>query len=554
MRGASLPFVGALGAHLLGRKPMPPASWSLGLIGLGLFGVLQGPPSVAAAGSEAPTNRALAEPRQVEVTGGLRLLMAPPDDSGALAACVGYVVGIAVNDPAKRAGAIADLELRRENMARAYQERLGEPAQASRILDILNGDVAILCVSASNGTWEAMLSVAVEAIRPVTLTSSKWSSLVEQWRNHQGAAALVGDDPLQRQLQALTWLGSFDATVSIRSSIEPSSLIHFDDVARAGPAKPQRFVVGVSGQYQPRSVEQWIRANQLIREQTQSHARRPVLLSVQATPSVRQNPRFVHERVPHPQGHAWLFSWPISHLDAGRAASFDAVAQLIERRLNRTSKLGKESSISCELRKGRGFGSLVIELRSRTLVDLDTIDKWVFSTVEQLRTTSNEKNDLAQVAEWMSNQDDAASHPPLERAWTMTQEALLQKGTPGTPRLALTSEADVARLVDHDLNRRSVAEIFAEAQDPVVSPTHGRTSNSRNKKPANASRPQGNHIPLNHRGGRIYVIQNGESLQTIARKFHVTIGEIIRENGLHHPDQIRPGARIVIPQPATTAK
>ncbi len=544
MRGASLPLVGALGAHLLRVQPMPPASWSLGLVGLGLLGALQGQSSAAAAGSEAPIIPAFAEPRQVELTGGIRLLLAPPDDSGTVAVCLGTVVGIAVNDPGKRASAVADLELRRENLVKSYREHFGEKGKSSRTLYVLNGDIAILCVSAAYDAWETAFAVALETIRPVTVTTSKWSSLVEQWRNHEGLAALVANDPLQQQLQALTWLGVPEATESIQNSIEQSSSIHADDVARASPPKSQRFVVTVAGQYTPRLVEPWLRANSLIRERVRSQKGRAPAPPALGSPQLRQNPRFAHERVPHSEGNRWLFSWPIFHLDEAHAASLDIVARLIERRLNRTSTLGKEGFVSCELRQGRGLGSLVIELRSPVLVDLDKIDKWVFSTIEQLRINPNNNDDLAQSIERV--QKPEVPYPAIVRASATTQRSFLLKSAPTTPRPATLRllGSDISRLVERDLNRRNVAEIFGEAQAPSP-PAH---ANGRN-----VVRPQGKRT-ANSRGGRLYVVQSGESLQNIAHKFHVTITEIIRENGLRHPDQIRPGSRIVIPSPAATAK
>jgi len=96
-----------------------------------------------------------------------------------------------------------------------------------------------------------------------------------------------------------------------------------------------------------------------------------------------------------------------------------------------------------------------------------------------------------------------------------------------------------------------VAEIFGEAA-PAASQAKGR-STARTRERASAGQPRSDRKPTNLRGGRIYVIQNGESLQMIAHKFHVTIADLIRANGLRHPDQIRPGARIVVPAASSSA-
>jgi LysM repeat protein len=47
---------------------------------------------------------------------------------------------------------------------------------------------------------------------------------------------------------------------------------------------------------------------------------------------------------------------------------------------------------------------------------------------------------------------------------------------------------------------------------------------------------------------RTYTVRNGETLLMIARRYRVTVPDLIRANGLHRPDQILPGTKILIPE------
>ncbi len=212
------------------RRPMLLTSWSLGLVGLGLLGALPGALSSGTGGFGIPATSAMSEPRLVELSGGSRLLLARPDNSGQVAVCLGYVVGVATNDRVKRATAIAELEIRRERLDRAYRERFGDESSGSRRLDVVSGDVASLCASASNAKWQAVISLALEAMRPVTLNAQSWSNLVEKWRSRDGLAAMLDEDPLPRQLQTLTWLGVPEATAFIPSALEQSLSVKAEDL------------------------------------------------------------------------------------------------------------------------------------------------------------------------------------------------------------------------------------------------------------------------------------------------------------------------------------
>jgi LysM repeat protein len=50
--------------------------------------------------------------------------------------------------------------------------------------------------------------------------------------------------------------------------------------------------------------------------------------------------------------------------------------------------------------------------------------------------------------------------------------------------------------------------------------------------------------------GPVYIVQKGDTLSAIARRFNVTVDAIVVANGLTNPNLIHPGQRLVIPQPS----
>jgi LysM repeat protein len=46
-----------------------------------------------------------------------------------------------------------------------------------------------------------------------------------------------------------------------------------------------------------------------------------------------------------------------------------------------------------------------------------------------------------------------------------------------------------------------------------------------------------------------YIIQKGDRLSDIAKKFHLTVAEIAQANGISDPDKINYGQKLIIPKP-----
>ncbi|MBM7581883.1 LysM repeat protein [Caldicoprobacter guelmensis] len=52
-------------------------------------------------------------------------------------------------------------------------------------------------------------------------------------------------------------------------------------------------------------------------------------------------------------------------------------------------------------------------------------------------------------------------------------------------------------------------------------------------------------------GGKVYIVQPGDTLYSIAEKFNVPLDALIRLNNIPRPDLIYPGQRLLIPAPTS---
>ncbi len=322
-------------------------------------------------------------------------------------------------------------------------------------------------------------------------------------------------------------------------------------------AKLHKVVVTVVGQYAPPTVEAFIRANAVIREQTRGPQGRSPGLTAAVARQLHLFPRFARVRSSSLEDTVWFFSWPISQLDEAHARVLELIAQLLERRLNRPSGSGSDGVAQCELRVGRGFGSFVVEIRATSPLEIDAVEKRVFTAIDQLRDTVIDTVELQQASEQVNGAGNEFTQSALDRAWSATQRAFFSQTAQAVTKSAHvpTTERNIAQLIQRDLPRNNVAEILAEAAAPRKSlksslkgpnlAATSRRAKSRNHAPAVHNR--GNPSGVARRNGRIYSVQKGESLQMIAHRYHVTIADIIHANGLMHPDQLRPGTEIVIP-------
>jgi len=537
------------------------STWSLGLVGLGLIAAQQGAPSSGTGGSETPAKAALAtDSRLDELPGGMRLLWATPDDSGQFAACVGLVVGVATTDRLKREASLVELELRRENLAKAYREKFGTEPGVSRLLDVLSGDIASLCVSVPKSEWEPALSIVLQALRPVIVTPQKCKDIRDNWRNHEGLGALLNEDPVQGQLQELTWLGFPQAAISIPRAIEQSLFLPDSSLLQTTSSKPSRVALTIAGDYSQQAAEKYVKEHTLVRDQLRGQkGHSPWLTEIVARPSHLFS-RFARVRSVARKVPVVLFSWPVSQLDDTHVFGLNTLATLLERRLNHGSGSSADGIANCRLIVRRGFGSFVIEIPTAPMIEIDIPEKRVFLAIDQLRTSSIDAVELRQVIELVTSPDMESTQSAIERAWRSAQRAYNFAGPRWASHAQIwgANELNLRRLVETDLPRNNLAEMYVEAAAPRQLPVSRHVKNqsagsSRLKSPNPVATGRNGRPPMNRQGGRIYSVQKGESLQMIAHKYHVTTAEIIHANGIQHPDQIRPGTVIVIPVSSPSA-
>jgi hypothetical protein len=528
------------------------AVWSMKLVGLGVLLALQASPSNVTGKAATSPEQAEAGNSQVDLAGNFGLVLGSPDASGKVAVCLGASVGVSGTDPYRRAAAVAEMELRREFVSKAFHERFGNSSSRARSLDIVNADRAAICVSAPTASVNDAVSVVLEALRPTSLTAERWSEVVQRWRNHEGLATTTNDNPLQRQLQSLIWLGTPEATVSITQTIEQSLGLHGERVARSAPTRLQKPVLVMTGEYSRVDVERYIRLNPLVREFTRVQGRTQP--PQQAIPEPKaKSPRFTRERMASLDGHLWLFGWPISHLDAAHVSGVEVLARLLERYLTEQTPLGKAGLVNCLIQSQHRYASLVVEVRSKSL-GIEAVEKWVWSGVEQLKNGQFNRAEIKEAIERAKAQVNPNVAEPLDRAWSIAARSFFPMEAASQRDMWSLSQPELSRIARQDLDHRQVSEIFGEALPPrpkAIAFSRGTSPTNRTKR---SQTKVATPIRSNRGPGRIYTVQHGESLQMIAHRFHVTVPEIIRENRLSHPDQVSPGTKIFVPQPPSSVR
>jgi hypothetical protein len=426
------------------------------------------------------------------------------------------------------------------------------------MLDVLGGDVASLCVSVSKSDWESAISIVLQALRPVVVTPQKFADLRERWRNHEGLGAVLIEDPLQGQLQELAWLGFPEAAASIPRALEQTMFLNGPNLIQTTPGKPSRVVLTIAGDYSPQFAEKFVRTHAIIRDQSRGPKSHVSWLTEIATRPSHQFRRFSRVRSPARRAPAGFFSWPISQLDVPHAHGLKVLANLLERRLNRTGGPDSTAVANCRLIVGRGFGTFVIELKPTSATEIDAMEKSVLSAIDQLRTSTLDASELQSASENETGSGIGSAQSGLERAWTATQRTYYFGGR---AQPTVTNDVNLRRLIEHDLPPENLAEMYIEAAPPrqTSAPSRNAKNQSAGSQKArfrnqpSAGHARGGQPPMNRRGGRIYTVQKGESLQMIAHKHHTTIAEIIHANGIQHPDQIQPGTAIVIPVSSSSA-
>lgn len=95
---------------------------------------------------------------------------------------------------------------------------------------------------------------------------------------------------------------------------------------------------------------------------------------------------------------------------------------------------------------------------------------------------------------------------------------------------------------------RETATAYAPTPERMEAPFDAVIAGSQDRRPRPAAprmRPQRDTLATP--AGEGYVIREGDSLSRIARNYGVSVGDLVRANGIRNPDLIRVGDRLVIP-------
>ena len=112
---------------------------------------------------------------------------------------------------------------------------------------------------------------------------------------------------------------------------------------------------------------------------------------------------------------------------------------------------------------------------------------------------------------------------------------------PGRPVVHIVRRGEYLKLI---------ADKYGVSPEAIIRANHLRNPNviypgQKLIIPAPGSTPPASSAPIAPR--RIHIVQRGETLQSIALKYGVTVNELVAANGITNPNVIYPGQRLVIP-------
>ena len=515
---------------------------SLWLFGMCLAGIVRADPAPQAESGQPPPI-AFRVSHKSGVPGALRMSFAESEEAARVGFCLGLVVQISTSDWTQLANAAADLETRREHLQALVRDHAAPGLSQWLALDEIQGDTALLCSSVPANAFNEGLRAMLEVLRPETITYETLKQVDERWQKHEGLARFGGVDSVHQQAYSLAWLGTLDARYSITNVV--------DGLASRGPglwrpatlSNPPLVAVAVAGRFDAKNSETTIRNHRWVRLRQRS-VRAPNAGSAVALKRPEHTyPRFARATNTERTYSSWIFSWPVAPMDEHHALGLRTISRLLEQRLNRTLVEHDDGIATCELQRGRGYGTLQLEIRSNRPHELAWVEERVFGAIEQLRQVQVSSSELESMRSSAVSRPGASGDFVLDQALHMAQEALFSWNVRAASSMTESNltATELQQWVKRDLSRNNLCEVVSEAVAPRppsggAKPTaHGGTSTAGQRQKL-----------------RTYTVGPGESLQMIAHKFRVTIPELIRVNHLRHPDQISPGTKLFVPMTSTS--
>lgn len=463
-----------------------------------------------------------------ELPGGLRLALASGEPAEQVRLCTGFVVPLRGRDDAEQLSALVDTQMRVEALATEQQRTTGT-ALAWRRFDRVDGDTVLLCLSVPNDQLASALSTLSDASKSLVATRSDCDRAVEQWRAHHGLAELVRDELQAAHVQELAWLGS-GAPPTLGFALRRAAAAGCEHWRAPAVWTPSTISLTVIGDVKPNLLQSEIRAQHSARQR--QRAMRPTSAKVPTVPKLpaQSYPRFVRLRSSEVPTSAVILGWPFLLQGERQELGLRVIAAIIEQRLNR-SLLPLERRASARVRRAGGTGTFEVEIRPTRADELSSTEERVLAVIDQLRTNHVSSGEIESALAQASSPTPLSGDLELDRAMFMAQKALLSWDARAMSQPADNpTPAELQQWTGRILSRTNIAEVFLESV----------AARQRGGARSEGQRPK----------GPTYAVKPGESLQMIARRFRVTIPELIRANRLHHPDQIAPGTRLVIP-PAT---
>jgi LysM repeat protein len=510
----------------------------LWLFGMCLAGTAGADPAPRAESGQPPL-LAFRVSQKAGVPGALRISFAESEEATRVGFCLGFVAQISTSDWPQLANAVADLEVRREHLQALVRDHAAPGPSRWHALDEIHGDTAVLCSSVPVEVFNEGLQAMLEVLRSETITYETLKQAVARWQNHEGLARFGGEDSVHEQAHSLAWLGTPEAGYSITNVV--------DGLALRGPglwrpatlSNPPLVAMAVAGRFDAKNTESTIRNHRWVRLRQRS-VRAPSAGSAVALKRPEHTyPRFARATNTQRTYSSWIFSWPVAPMDERHALGLRAIAWLLEQRLNRTLVAHDDGIATCELQRGRGYGTLQLEIRANRPRELAWVEERVFGAIEQLRQVQVSSSELESMSSSAMSRPGASGDFVLDQALHMAQEALFSWNVRAASSMTESNltATELQQWVKRDLSRNNLSEVVSETVAPRppsggVNPT-APTAGQRQKL-------------------RTYTVGPGESLQMIAHKFRVTITELIRVNHLRHPDQISPGTKLFVPMTSTS--
>lgn len=460
-----------------------------------------------------------------ELPGGLQLALATSDQAVRVACCLGLTVQRAARDPSLQLASVADLELRRSHLSSLVRGRDASDRARWHALDLTLGDATLLCLNVPADAVDQALDTLLEGLRPMVLNQDRIQMMLRRWQNHEGLAQLDESNSIHQEAEMLAWLGVPDATFSLSHLAQRLGAQRFDNWHTISASVPHAISLTIAGDYDKRRVESLVRANRWLRQYAYYARANRIGPERPIRQSVFSYPRFARISDPQRDYHAWVFTWPVAPLDDLHAMGLRVIAALGEERLNRAFASPDGESATCEAIVYRGFGSLQIEIRSYHPLEFTQVEQRVLGVVEQLRSNPVSEPDLRRAADQSQVSYVASSDDALTQAVELAQLSFLSKKA--KPAAARVTSADIQRWAKLDLGKEHRSELVSEAipKPPKHEPSRVRA----------------------------YWVKRGESLQSIALKFHVSVADLIRANRLRHPSQLVPGMKLLVPNVSASA-